>query len=128
MIGVVFHPIDAVIYWRTELDALYGVRWFEDGTSGYVYPPPFAQLLALAHLVDGPVFVVAWTTFCFWCLWYIAGRWTPIVLGFGLVAVVGILPPLGAPGLYALLGNVQLPMAAAIVAGMRIRRGGPFHS
>lgn len=113
-------PIDFVIYWQnTNLDQLYPVHWADTRTP-YIYPPVLAQVLLPFHVLPFEVVEVAWTTLCFVSLWYCVRVWTIPVVVLGLVSIW--LPPdnvLGAGLEYVLLGNVQIPMAAAIVAGMR---------
>lgn len=118
--GVVAIPIDFVIYWRNaDLGNLYPVRW-TDTEDPYLYPPILAQLLVPLRLIPFEVAQVGWSILCFGSLWYCARSWTIPIVIVGFVAIW--LPPDNFFGFgleYALLGNVQLPMAAAIVAGMR---------
>jgi hypothetical protein len=117
--GLVFWPIDAVIYWRRSADLahLYPDRMGVGAGDFYLYPPPLAQLLSPFHFVPEPVYWIVSSCVCFGALWYMAGRWTPVLLVFGALSAAGLATPLGIPVMYALLGNVQLLMGAAIIAG-----------
>lgn len=118
--GVVSSPIDAAIYWAAPLSHLYPTRWGADPTGvSYVYPPPMAQLLAPLHVLPWPLVITLWTAVCFASLWYLARGWTPLLILTGLWSIVGGPAVLGVPFAWVMLGNVQLPMAAAIVLGMR---------
>ena len=117
---VIAFPIDLVIYWQnTNLDALYPVL-VTDSPTPFLYPPVLAQILLPLHVLPFEIVEVAWTTLCFVSLWYCVRIWTIPVVILGLISIW--LPPdniLGAGLEFVLLGNVQIPMAAAIVAGMR---------
>ena len=83
-----------------------------------MYPPPLAQLLALFHPIGWPLFIVGWTTLLFTCIGYLLGRWAFVGIGAGVAALA---TPFGVSWVLgpALVGNVTLVMAAAIVLGMR---------
>jgi hypothetical protein len=118
--GLAFPPIDASAYWHRSMDlgALYpNLR--TDSEMNYLYPPPLAQSLAPFHFLPESVFWILTTVACFWALWYLAGRWTPVFIVFGVgLMELGAYTPLGVPYQYALLGNIQLLMTAAMVAGL----------
>ncbi len=82
---------------------------FDDSVNlyKYRYPPPLAQLFAPLHLLPFPVVAGLWVAMLFCVFLVLAGRWAPLLLLF---------PPTLAE-LY--LGNVNLLIALAIVAGMR---------
>ena len=113
-------PIDFVIYWKnTNLDALYPV-YVTDGPTPYLYAPVLAQLLLPLHALPFELVETGWTVLCFLSLWYCVRVWTiPVVIG-GFLSI-WIQPRDGILGTveWVFLGNVQVPMAAAIVAGMR---------
>jgi hypothetical protein len=113
-------PIDFVIYWQnTNLDALYP-NYVTDGPTPYLYVPVLAQLLVPFHVLPFELVEVGWTVVCFLSLWYCVRVWTiPVVIG-GFLSI-WIQPHDGILGTveWVFLGNVQVPMAAAIVAGMR---------
>lgn len=115
-VGSVPRPTDAWIYWSASLDHLYSGAWVD-----YVYPPPLAQFLALAHVLPWEVFVVGWTTLLFGCLWY-AARWLTLpLIGAGLlyVAVPGLPQVFGVTLSEVMLGNVTILIVACCVAGIR---------
>lgn len=118
--GIIAIPIDFVIYWRnTDLDHLYPVNW-TDNQNPYLYPPVLAQVLLPLHVLPYELVQIAWTVVCFASLWYCVRAWTVPIIALGFVAIwLPVDNILGAGLEYALLGNVQLPMAAAIVAGIR---------
>ena len=108
--GTIHEPFDAIMYWRGFLDEPY---WL--GAGQYVYPPPMTQLIEPFRWIGWPVFIVGWTTLIWASLGYVAGRFAPLVL---LAAVIQN-PSTVAGAEAAFIGNVTLPMAAAIVAGMK---------
>lgn len=119
-IGAVSAPIDFDHYWRASLDALYPPVW--DDFTLFPYPPPMAQVLAPFQFIPPDLARVPWTIFCFACLWYCVRAWTLPVVGLGMLAIVLPRPlaelvqgPLSA----VLLGNVNIVVAAAIVAAFR---------
>ena len=110
-------PFDARAYWDASLDHLYGATW---DATGYVYPPPMAQLLAPLHTLGWPLFIVLWTTLIWAALGWMLGRWTLLAVAGGLVAI--LVPgtgPLGVVFGYAMNGNVQILLAAGIVLAIR---------
>jgi hypothetical protein len=83
-----------------------------------------AQLLAPLHVVPFAVATVAWTTLAFLCLWYCVREWTLPVAAAGAVAI--LLPDtsmltqaLSGPLSAVLLGNVNIVIAAIVVAAIR---------
>jgi hypothetical protein len=120
LIDVVQAPFDFDFYWRaTNFTDLYPASWL-DPTYAYVYPPPLAQLLAPFHVLPHDIVQFGWTLLCFLSLWYCCREWTLPVISAGIVALY--LPNghvLGAGLGAVLVGNVQIPLAAGIVAGMR---------
>jgi hypothetical protein len=115
--GLVSTPIDAAIYWATDPAHPYPLAWGSGGTtSAYIYPPPFALLIGLLHPVGWQVFIVVFTTSTWWAFWYCTRAWAPVVLVVSLLAI----PWTGGGVLgYLFLGNVQILMAAAVVASIR---------
>lgn len=112
--------IDAIIYWQADLDALY------QGWGGWVYPPPLAQVLAVLHALPWAVFVTAWMTLVFATAWYFM-RWLTLpVFALGAIGYAIGIPILTTLLGWALLGNVQYPMLAAIVLGLRHPEAWPF--
>ena len=106
-------PFDARAYWDASLDHLYTTTW---NATGYVYPPPMAQLLAPLHVLGWPLFIILWTTLLWAALGWMLGRWTLLAFAGGLVAI--IVPgtaPLGVVLGYAMNGNVQILLAAGVV-------------
>ena len=123
ILGKLAAPIDFDSYWRASLAHLYVASW-DDPALTYLYPPPMAQLLAPLHVMPLAFATVAWTTICFACLWYCLREWTLPVGAAGLAAF--LLPNdnllasvLSGPISAVLLGNVNIVIAAAIVAAFR---------
>lgn len=122
LIGLLPFPGDASVNWMAGADPglLYPARWDHVTQTAYVYPPPLALAIGALHVLPYEVYIVATTTLLFTSLWYCAGRWTPVIVAAGIVgAFVPILSPLSDPLSYALIGNVQLLLAAAIVLAVR---------
>jgi hypothetical protein len=119
--GVIPASHDAWYYWQADLDALYPIRAWDPTLSGYIYPPPMAQLLEPFRWLPWPVVQVAVTTGLVAALWYCAGTWAWLFIGLGVLrAAFPVLPEeLGIVAGYALNGNVQLGIAAVTVAGLR---------
>lgn len=107
-------PGDAWVYW-TNAPGTYAA-------NVYVYPPVLSQLIEPLRWVDAwQVYVVGWMALCFASLGYVLGRWA-------FLAVVLVIPDYiigwgdqwwAAPIESVLMGNVTLPLVAAIVLGMR---------
>lgn len=120
IIGIVHEPFDFDFYWRaTDFADLYAANWLNP-TYAYVYPPPMAQVFYPFHALPYTAVRFGWTILCFVSLWYCAREWTLLVILAGMIAL--FLPNghvLGSGLGAVLLGNVQMPMAAGIVAGMR---------
>lgn len=119
----VFRPWDFDFYWAaTDFGNLYVDGWL-DPTYAYVYPPVLAQLLYPFHVLGHDAVMVGWTMLCFAALWWCCRVWTLPVIAAGIAATTfpDTLPGqvLGAPLGSVLVGNVQVPMAAAIVLGLR---------
>jgi hypothetical protein len=121
--GTLAVPMDFASYWRADVAQLYVASW-DDPALTYVYPPPMAQLLAPLHVIPLAVAIVAWTTMSFACLWYCLREWTLPVVAVGTVSL--LLPRdnllasvLSGPMSAVLLGNVNIVIAAAIVAAIR---------
>jgi hypothetical protein len=119
--GVITRPYDFDFYWHaTNFSDLYPANWL-DQTYAYVYPPVLAQVLYPLHLLPYAVVQMAWTTLCFASLWICLREWSLVALLAGFVGV--FLPANNLPGEWlgaALVGNMQFPIAAAIVLGMRL--------
>jgi hypothetical protein len=123
ILGAVPRPIDFDSYWRANLDHLYVASW-DDPALTYLYPPPMAQLLAPFHVIPFGIATIAWTTLGFVCLWYCVREWTLAVVIAGVAAILlpeGSLPAqaLSGPMSAVLLGNVNIMIAAAVVAAIR---------
>lgn len=111
--GAPFVGYDAHAYWTASaLDDPYastiaGGFGGEGGFYEYKYPPPLAQLLALAHWIPWPVFYGIWTAVLLAALALQAGRLLLVALFFP--------PVLGE----LWMGNVNLLVGLAIVLGFR---------
>jgi hypothetical protein len=111
-------PQDAWMYWTADLNHLYPEHWGLDGL--YVYPPPLAQIITLLHPVGWQIFIVCWTTLLWAALAYMLGRWAWLFVALGIATVLFDLPfAFGDVLGHSLNGNVQLLMAAGIVAALR---------
>jgi hypothetical protein len=118
-IGRIPAVFDFTFYWAaTDFGNLYATDWL-DPTYAYVYPPVLAQVLAPFHLLPYEVVATSWAVLCFVSVWYCLREWTLLGLGFGLVGLALTNDYLAIPLASAMLGNVQAPIAAAIVLGMR---------
>jgi hypothetical protein len=97
---------DSKAYYLASLDDPYA-RSQVGGDYAFLYSPAFAQLLAPLRLLPVNVFVAAWTLFLIVALAWTAGRLAlPLLLLQPVVASIA-------------LGNIELLLAAAIVAGFR---------
>jgi hypothetical protein len=114
VLGAAPLPGDAAVYWLTT-PGQYAV-------GVYGYPPTLLQALAPLRATDlWWVFVIGWTTFCCASLGYVLGRWSlPAFAMIFLPSQRGSITDLWVgPAAAVMLGNVTIPMTAAIVAGMR---------
>src|SRR5688500_7550291 len=119
-IGQVIRPYDLDCYWTaTDFANLYADYWLHPSYC-YVYPPVMAQVLYPLHVLPYPIVTTGWILLCFASLWVCLREWTllAIALGFVAIAIPG-LNVLGAGLGAVLLGNITMPMAAAIVLAMR---------
>ena len=111
-------PQDAWTSWTADLNHLYPEHWGLDGL--YIYPPPLAQITTVLHPIGWQLFIVCWTTLLWAALAYMLGRWAWLFVALGIATVVFNLPfAFGDVLGHALNGNVQLLMAAGIVAALR---------
>ena len=113
---------DNILYWHDTGNGLaYPAQWMIS-SSWWVYPPPLGQSLEFIHPIGVPAYLVASSVLLFAALAYVARGWSLPLVGLGFLGIAFPSPPtliLAQPFGWALLGNVQLLMAAAIVAGMR---------
>jgi hypothetical protein len=114
-------PVDALLYWRTDLGHLYGNVWGENGSSFFVYPPPLAQAMILIRPIGWQAFLGIWTVVLFAATAYAGRRWALLLVIIGVVVFpfVGFDHPLQHPLLYPLIGNIQPLLVAFVVAGFR---------
>lgn len=114
--------VDGLIYWQADLGALYPTT-FVAGDPAYVYPPPMAQAIAVLHPIGFGAYQLGLTLALTACLWWLAGRWAWAFVAAGAVTIVApgvpVLEDLAMVAGYALNGNVQLFLAAAVVAAFR---------
>jgi hypothetical protein len=89
---------------------------FERG--GYVYPPVLTQLMQPLHVIDVRLVIVAWTVLLFASIGYVLRWWSFLACVLALVGVF-VPGPWAAPVASAIMGNVTMPMVAAMVLGMR---------
>ena len=120
--GQIIRPYDLDCYWTaTNFANLYADDWL-DPAYCYVYPPVMAQLFYPLHLLPFDVVRTAWVLLCFASLWVCVREWTLPVIAVGFIPMaIPALNFLGAGLGAVLLGNVTMPMAAAIVFAMRPR-------
>ena len=101
-----YPTLDLHAYWATR-DGLDYASASPFVIGAYLYAPVFAQAIAPLTLLPWPVFAAAWTALMVGAYAWIAGRWSlPLLL---TVAVA----------LDLFLGQIDLFIAAAIVAGFR---------
>ncbi len=112
--GFITDPFDAHMYWNANVPDLYPVTW--DIAGGYVYPPPMALVVNFLHPLGWPLFIAGFTTASWWAFWYLTRALAlPVLLASWMLA-----PLVGGNVIgYLFMGNVQLLMAAAIVASIR---------
>ena len=97
---------DSKAYYLAGLDDPYA-RGDVGADYAFLYSPAFSQILAPLRLLPMNVFVAAWTMLLVGALAWTAGRLSlPLLLLQPVVASIA-------------LGNIEIPMAAAIVAGFR---------
>jgi hypothetical protein len=97
---------DSKAYYLATLDAPYA-RSIVGGDYAYLYSPAFAQALAPLRLLPVNAFVAVWTLILALALAWAAGRMAPALL---------LLQPVIAS---IALGNVEILIGAAIIAGFR---------
>jgi hypothetical protein len=114
-------PVDALLYWDTNLDHLYGSVWAASPDAFFVYPPPLAQAMALIRPLGWPAFIVVWTILLFAATAYAGRAWALllVLIGIALFPFVGFQQPLVHPFLYPLIGNIQPLLAALVILGFR---------
>jgi len=111
-------PQDAWTYWTADLNHLCPERWGPDAL--YIYPPPLAQITTLLQPVGWQIFIVCWTTLLWAALAYMLGRWAWLFVALGIATLLFGLPfAFGDVLGHSLNGNVQLLIAAGIVAALR---------
>lgn len=120
--GQIIRPYDLDCYWTaTDFTNLYADDWL-DPSYCYVYPPVMAQLFYPLHLLPFGVVRTGWVLLCFVSLWVCVREWTLPAIAVGFIPMaIPVLNFLGAGLGAVLLGNVTMPMAAAIVFAMRPR-------
>lgn len=97
---------DSKAYYLAGLDDPYA-RGDVGADYAFLYSPAFSQVLAPLRLLPLSVFVAVWTMLLVAALAWTAGRLAlPLLLFQPIVASIA-------------LGNIELPIAAAIVAGFR---------
>jgi hypothetical protein len=108
---------DEQAYWRAATRFAAGGSMYDptavpgDGSFGYWYPPPLAQVLApLTSFIGADAFSVLWTALLLACLWWLAG-------GNGLVALalIAFLPV----AVELRVRNIHLVLAVLTVLALR---------
>jgi hypothetical protein len=115
--GTFATPVDAVAYWLAGTStSLYPADWSAVAPGYLFYPPPIAQLSRLIQPIGWQVFIVLWMVLIFASFWYCTRRLSLVLVAIGIPYFLGIGPDAPATFLsYALLGNIQWPLAAATV-------------
>jgi hypothetical protein len=98
---------DAFAYWSVDPSDLYRLSSQQVEAGAWRYSPVAAQIIDPLGLLSWPVFLVLWIAVMLGALTWVAGPWAPALL---------LLPPVTTE-LY--FGNIDLILAAAIVAGFR---------
>ena len=99
-------PVDFTIYYHVDLDDLYG-GWVVGGPASFQYAPVFAQAMAVLRVLPFDVLLAAWRAAALAVVVWLAGPLALPALLWGPVAAE------------VNAGNVNLFIAAAIVAGFR---------
>ena len=98
---------DASIYYRANLDNLYG-GWVVGGADSFQYAPVFAQLIAPLHVLPFDVFLAIWRAAALAIVVVLAGPLTvPVLLWSPVASEVNA-------------GNVNIFLAGAIALGFRV--------
>jgi hypothetical protein len=120
-LGRFANPVDATAYWLAGTSSnLYPADWSAVAVGYLFYPPPLAQLSHLIQPIGWQVFIVVWMTVVFASFWYCARRLSLVLVALGIPYFLGIGPDAPATFLsYALLGNVQWPLAAAVLVALK---------
>jgi hypothetical protein len=104
---------DTYTYWFSAQPGVdpYGREWSLE-RAAYIYPPPFLQAITpVARALEWPAFHAVWTAGLMLGVLWIAGP---------LLGALLLLPIRGWPVWEALIwGNIEIPMAAALVLGTR---------
>ena len=99
--------LDAFAYWSVDPAAPYVAHTDATRIGAFLYSPAAAQVAGPFGFVAWPVFVVGWTALLVAALAWLGRWWTFALLAF---------PPVA----YSIwLGNIDVPLAAAMVAGLR---------
>lgn len=98
---------DAFAYWSVDPAHLYRLSSAQVEAGAWRYSPVAAQLIDPLGMLPWPLFLVLWIAIALAALTFVAGPWAPALL---------LLPPVTTE-LY--FGNIDLLLAAAIVAGFR---------
>jgi hypothetical protein len=116
-LGRFANPVDATAYWLAGTSTnLYPADWSAVAVGYLFYPPPLAQLSRLIQPIGWQVFIVLWMVLVFGSFWYCTRRLSLVLIAIGIPYFLGIGPDAPATFLsYALLGNIQWPLAAASV-------------
>ena len=119
--GVFANPVDATAYWNAGTSALlYPLEWSAVAPGYLFYPPPIAQISRLIQPIGWQLFIVAWMVIVFASFWFCARTLSLPLMAIGIPYFLGVGPDAPATFLsYALLGNVQWPLAALVVVAIR---------
>ena len=110
-------PTDEQAYWRAATRFASGGSMYDatavpgDGSYGYWYPPPLAQVLApFTSVISADLFSFAWTILLLACLWWLGGR--DVLVALALIAFVPVAVELR-------VRNVHLVLAVLTVLALR---------
>jgi hypothetical protein len=119
--GAFANPVDATAYWLAGTSTnLYPSDWSAVAVGYLFYPPPIAQLSRLIQPIGWQIFIVLWMVLVFASFWYCARRLSLLLVAIGIPYFLGIGPDAPATFLsYALLGNIQWPLAAATLIALK---------
>jgi hypothetical protein len=114
-------PVDALLYWNTDLNHLYGTVWAENAGAFFVYPPPLAQVMVLIRPLGWSLYIAIWTFVLFAATAYAGRGWALllVLIGIALFPFAGFDQPVAHPLLYPLIGNLQPLLAALVILGFR---------
>jgi Glycosyltransferase family 87 len=98
---------DMYAYWSVDPHAPYHFDFSPDQYGAFRYSPAIAQLLSLFHFLPWPAFAIGWFAMLALVVAWLGRRWSLALLVFFPIVWDGY------------LGNIEIPLAAAMVLGFR---------